>query len=224
MEYVTRYDLHEWINKDIQTPNEFKWRYLSENPKAIHLLQKNFDKVDWKTLSGNPNAIHLLEKNLDKVDWNTLSGNPNAIHLLEKNLDKVCWFMLSRNPNAIHLLGKNLDKVNWYIVMNDIIKGISAKQTINNYKDSNDVIARRTIRSSWNNNYATGTVNGQTRAIGEFRAVTNSGDFLSRKDYVCDVPNGISSSKVAWRSRIGNIINNCDGSGIPCSNTNIAVR
>ena len=25
----------------------------------------------------NPNAIHLLEKNLDKVDWLMLSTNPN---------------------------------------------------------------------------------------------------------------------------------------------------
>jgi hypothetical protein len=36
-------------------------------------------------LSGNPNAIHLLEKNQDKIDWRVLSRNPNAIHLLEKN-------------------------------------------------------------------------------------------------------------------------------------------
>jgi hypothetical protein len=105
--------------------------------------------------------------------------------------------------------------------MNDIIKSISAKQTITNYKDSEDAMTRRIIRSSWNNSYATGTVNGQKRAIGEFRAVTNTGDFLSRVDYACNIPNGISSGKVQWRSRIGNIMNKCDGSGIPCSNTNI---
>jgi hypothetical protein len=27
-----------------------------------------FDNVDWIKLSTNPNAIHILEKNLDKVD------------------------------------------------------------------------------------------------------------------------------------------------------------
>jgi hypothetical protein len=58
------------------------WKWLSSNPNAIHLLEKNLDKVDWKWLSSNPNAIHLLEKNLDKVDWEKLSGNPNAIHLV----------------------------------------------------------------------------------------------------------------------------------------------
>ena len=25
--------------------------------------------IDWYYLSGNPNAISILEKNLDKVDW-----------------------------------------------------------------------------------------------------------------------------------------------------------
>jgi hypothetical protein len=33
----------------------------------------------------NPNAIHLLEKNQNKIDWYYLSENPNAINLLEKN-------------------------------------------------------------------------------------------------------------------------------------------
>jgi hypothetical protein len=86
--------------------------YLSRNPNAIHLLEKNVDKVRWDCLSGNPNAIHILEKNLDKVNWDWLSKNPNAIHILEKNVDKVCWECLSLNPNAIHLLAKlNIKKM-----------------------------------------------------------------------------------------------------------------
>ena len=100
--------LHEWIPF-----NKLHWAVLSENPNAIHLLEKNLANVDWNWLSYNPNAIHLLEKNLGKVNWFNLSGNPNAIHILEKNLDKVDWEWLSLNPNAIHLLEKNLDKVNW---------------------------------------------------------------------------------------------------------------
>jgi hypothetical protein len=38
--------------------------------------------VYWDELSYNPNAIHIFEKNLDKLKWTDLSGNPNAIHLL----------------------------------------------------------------------------------------------------------------------------------------------
>ena len=70
------------------------------------------------------------------------------------------------------------------------IPGISIKQTINNYKDSETTMTRRLLRSSWNGAYATGTVNGQKRKIGEFKAVSNIGDFLSRKNYACgNIPN-----------------------------------
>ena len=38
----------------------------------------------------NPNAIHLLEKNPDKINWYLLSINPNAMSLLLKsNLRKI---------------------------------------------------------------------------------------------------------------------------------------
>ena len=85
----------------------------NRNPIAIHILEKNLDKVCWSYLSENPNAIHILEKNVDEIDWWSLSFNQNAIRILEKNLDKVSWSYLSDNPNAIHLLEKNLYKVYW---------------------------------------------------------------------------------------------------------------
>jgi hypothetical protein len=61
-------------------------------------------------LTLNPNAIHILEKNLDKLDeesmtgrdWDYLSRNPNAIHILENNLNKIDWFSLSINPNIFY--------------------------------------------------------------------------------------------------------------------------
>ena len=89
------------------------WSRLSENPNAIHILGQNLDRVDWDNLSRNPNAIPILEKNLDYVNWDNLSENPNAIPMLEKNLDRVTWDNLSRNPNAIPILEKNLDQVDW---------------------------------------------------------------------------------------------------------------
>ena len=43
---------------------------------------------DWSyAISRNPNAIHLIEKNLDKISWTEVSTNPNAISLLEKYPD-----------------------------------------------------------------------------------------------------------------------------------------
>jgi len=97
--------------------------------------------------------------------------------------------------------------------------GISAKQTMNNNKDSEMCMTRRVLRDSWNGAYATGTVNGYGRKIGGFKAVSNIGDFLSRQNYVCNVPNPQSDS-FRGRNRIGSIMNHCDKSGIPCSNTN----
>ena len=42
------------------------------------------DKINWNYLSKNPEAIHLLEKNVDKINWSKLSQNP-AIFVLDKN-------------------------------------------------------------------------------------------------------------------------------------------
>jgi len=38
----------------------------------------DIDKIDWFWLSKNTNAIHLLEKNMDKINWSMLSGNPKC--------------------------------------------------------------------------------------------------------------------------------------------------
>ena len=102
-----------------------------------------------------------------------------------------------------------------------MLRGISPKQTVNNHKDSETTMIRRVLRSSWNTSYASGNVNGYTRRIGEFKAVSNIGDFLSRENYACgNIPNPTQPSNVAWRSRIGSIIKHCDGTNIPCSNSN----
>ena len=68
----------------------------------------NIDNLDWLYLSLNPNAIDLLEKNQDKIDWSYLSENPNAIHLLEKNFNKIDWIFLSLNPKIFEI-----DRVKW---------------------------------------------------------------------------------------------------------------
>ena len=52
-------------------PEKINWEYLSLNPNAIELLEKNLDKVDWEHLSLNPNAIHLFAK----LDQNTMRLN-----------------------------------------------------------------------------------------------------------------------------------------------------
>jgi hypothetical protein len=97
-------------------------------------------------------------------------------------------------------------------VLGGPFNGYSGKQTVTNYKDSEQTMSRRVLRSAWNTRYATGTVNGQSRVITPFRAVNNLGDFLSRTNYVCGGPNQVNKSKPGLR--IGSIISACDGTGV----------
>jgi hypothetical protein len=99
--------------------------------------------------------------------------------------------------------------------------GISPKQTIGNYKSGEQVISRRIVVKSWNTPYATGTFNGKERIITPFRAVNNSGDFLGRVQYSCGGPNPTNASRPGWKTRIRSMFNNCDGSGVPASSTNV---
>jgi hypothetical protein len=100
-------------------------------------------------------------------------------------------------------------------------KGISPKQTIGNYKSGENVMARKVLVKSWNTAYATGTVNGKGRITTPFRAVNNSGDFLGRIHYNCGGPNQTNASRPGWKSRIRNMFDNCDRTGIPPSTTNV---
>lgn len=100
-------------------------------------------------------------------------------------------------------------------------QGISPKQTINNYKDSSQVMTRRVLTHSWNGAYASGTVNGMKRVITPFRAVNNLGDFLARPNYICGGPNQVNADKPGMKGRIGSIISQCDSTGIPSSTCNV---
>jgi hypothetical protein len=100
------------------------------------------------------------------------------------------------------------------------INGISAKQTLTNYKDGEQSLDRGVLRRGWNQLNATGTINGYTRVITPFRAVNNLGDFLARPNYVCGGPNQVNASKPGWKGNIGSIISQCDGSGVEGASCN----
>ena len=103
-------------------------------------------------------------------------------------------------------------------VLGGPFNGYSGKQTVTNYKDSEQTMSRRVLRSAWNTRYASGTVNGKDRVITPFRAVNNLGDFLSRTNYVCGGPNQVNKSKPGLR--IGSIISACDATGVEGSTCN----
>jgi hypothetical protein len=63
-------------------------------------LERHPDQVNWYGLSRNPAAVHILERNLDKVNWGCcFLLNPAAV--LERHLNQVNWEWLSgiRRPS-----------------------------------------------------------------------------------------------------------------------------
>ena len=46
----------------------------------------DIDKINWHLLSENPNAIHLLEKNKEFINWNRISTNPSIFTYNYKEL------------------------------------------------------------------------------------------------------------------------------------------
>ena len=56
------------------------------------VAKKNINKVNWRLLSRNPKAIHLLENNLNKVDWYDairFNKNPNILALVRKGYSLI---------------------------------------------------------------------------------------------------------------------------------------
>ena len=101
------------------------------------------------------------------------------------------------------------------------INGISKSQTVDGYKNYDNINTRNILRRSWNTPYARGNIDGYQRVTTPFRAVNNSGDFLGRVNYICGGPNQVNASYPGWKSRIGSIISQCDGTNIPSSTCNV---
>jgi len=113
------------LEKYFEDENSKKyWEYLSKNtsPRAIDILEKNFDKICWHTLSANNSlrALDLLEKNKDKISLNMLVRNESirAIKLIEEMdkmriLNEIDWIFFSRNPYAINIIKKYSNKINY---------------------------------------------------------------------------------------------------------------
>ena len=104
------------------------------------------------------------------------------------------------------------------------IRGFIARQTndTNNYNDYAQT--RFTLRDAWNTKYVTQLGPSRKRIITPFRAVTNSGDILSREDYSCGGSCQTFQSRpglFGLRGKFGSIQSKCDNSGIPAATCNV---
>jgi hypothetical protein len=103
------------------------WQTLSLNPAAIHLLERNLDKVDWYFLSRNPAAIPLLERNVDKIEWEALCHNqsPGAYELLRKHPERIHWMYVARSSPFAYKLMNEFLPTEWE---DDLIEAILQNQ------------------------------------------------------------------------------------------------
>ena len=97
--------------------------------------------------------------------------------------------------------------------------GFSPKQITVSYKDSENVVSRKILRSSWNSNMLF-TQNGINPSVGPFRGVNNMGDFLGRVNYSCGGPNPQNASKPGYGRLIRSVPEQCDSTGIAPSTCN----
>ena len=99
-------------------------------------------------------------------------------------------------------------------------QGYSPQQTLNHFKDSEQIMTRKILRKSWNGSGAIGVENGKNRIITPFRAVNNLGDFLGRINYVCGGANQVNKTYPGRQGPIGSIISACDGTGVQAGSGN----
>ena len=99
------------------------------------------------------------------------------------------------------------------------IKGYSGIQTVDHYKDTENVMTRRILRSSWNNQFLRGQINNHSRVLDPFRAANHLGDYLSRPYYACGVPReNVPRRRPGWRTSSSH--GQCDGTGVTASSCN----
>jgi len=104
------------------------------------------------------------------------------------------------------------------------ITGIMPNHVVD--QDFNDETARTrfTLRDAWNTTYVS-QLGSNKRIITPFRAVTNSGDILSRDNYTCGGTCQTFQSRPGLNGlsqRFGAIqYTNCDGSGVPAAACNV---
>jgi len=92
--------------------------------------------------------------------------------------------------------------------------------------DNNDLFSqtRFTLKQAWNTTYPSQLKKAQLkRVITPFRAITNSGDILSRKNYSCGGPCQTFQHRpgiFALRDKFGAIKSSCDGTDVPPASCN----
>lgn len=90
----------------------------------------------------------------------------------------------------------------------------------NSQKNGYIMAARRTVVKSWDNQFAGSTYGSENRKQTPFRAVTSSGDYLVRENYVCGGSTPYYQSRPGIARMLDPLRNVCDSTGVPTTNAN----
>jgi hypothetical protein len=166
----------------------------------------------------NTKEYETIGYNVTEYVYSLVAVLKPALENPENNKDDILAYFTRNVESIFKTVSANYNNTTYNTTA---VPGFSNRQTLGNIRSSENAMMRRQVVKSWNTAYANGIVNGAPRVVTPFRAVTNSGDFLQRENYVCGGPNQINASKPGWKGRIGSIISKCDYSGIPSSTCNV---
>jgi hypothetical protein len=166
----------------------------------------------------NTDDYETIGYNVTKYVYNLISTLKPALENSANDKDAILSYFTRNIASIFKTVTSNYYNTSYNT---DAIPGFSNAQTVNNTRSSENVMMRRQVVKSWNTSYASGIVNGASRIVTPFRAVTNSGDFLQRNNYVCGGPAPVNADKPGWKGHLGSIVSNCDYSGIPSSTCNV---
>ena len=85
-------------------------------------------------MSQNPTAIHLLERNKLKINWHGASENPAATHLLGQNEEKnkMGFFICLDSRHYFVVTPRSSNRLEYNIVNRSIFQNVLKKKKFSN--------------------------------------------------------------------------------------------
>ncbi len=104
MNFEHRWKLLDWIDE-----KKLEYYYLSQNPRAMYLLEKNFSKINLRVLQRNPSALYLFKYNHFTLYHNSICFIPIKTYLKDR-LFQIFWGDLATNESSIHIFKKFMNQ------------------------------------------------------------------------------------------------------------------